>query len=59
MGSQFTIADAYLFTILSWATPLKVDLSAFPALREYQERMAARPAVRRAMVAEGLVKEAA
>jgi glutathione S-transferase len=55
-GQAFTIADAYLFTILNWAPMLKVDLSPFPALTEFQARVAARPAVHRALVAEGLVK---
>ncbi len=56
-GTAFTIADAYLFTILNWAPMLEVDLSPYPALTQFQARVAARPAVRRALVAEGLVKE--
>ena len=56
-GSTFTIADAYLFTILNWAPMLDVDLSPYPALTQFQARVAARPAVHRALVAEGLVKE--
>jgi glutathione S-transferase len=58
-GSAFTIADAYLFTILNWAPMLKVDLSPWPALQQYQARIAARPAVHAALVAEGLVLETA
>ena len=58
-GSSFTIADAYLFTILSWAPMLKVDLSPYPALTQFQARVAARPAVRRVLIDEGLVKEEA
>ena len=56
MGEEFTIADAYLFTLLRWAGPLKVDLAPFPALTQYVERIAARPAVHAALVAEGLAK---
>jgi len=56
-GATFTIADAYLFTILNWAPTLDIDLSPYPALTQFQGRVAARPAVRRALVAEGLVKE--
>jgi glutathione S-transferase len=56
-GEAFTIADAYLFTILNWAPMLKVDLAPWPALQQFQARVAARPAVHRALVAEGLVKE--
>lgn len=58
-GATFGIADGYLFTILNWAPMLKVDLSPYPALVAFQARVAARPAVRRALVAEGLVKEEA
>ena len=55
-GEQFTIADAYLFTMLRWAGPLKVDLAPWPALKQYLERVAARPAVHAVLVAEGLAK---
>jgi glutathione S-transferase len=58
-GAAFTIADAYLFTILNWAPMLKVDLAPWPALQQFQARVAARPAVHAALVAEGLVREAA
>jgi glutathione S-transferase len=57
-GEHFTSVDAYLFTVTSWANSLKVDLSAFPKLLAYQQRVAARPAVQAALVAEGLVKAA-
>lgn len=53
-GPDFSIADAYLFVVSRWATPLKVDLSAFPALLAFQDRIAARPAVQAALRAEGL-----
>lgn len=56
MGEQFTIADVYLFTILRWAGPLKVDLGGWPALTQYMDRVAARPAVHAVLVAEGLAK---
>jgi len=58
-GATFGIADAYLFTILNWAPMLEVDLSPWPALQQFQARVAARPAVHAALVAEGLVKEPA
>ncbi len=57
-GEQFSTVDAYLFTVTNWAAPLKVDLSAFPNLLAYQQRIAARPAVQASLVAEGLVKAA-
>lgn len=60
MGDQFTVADAYLFTVLNWTRVLKIDTSAFPLLNEYMERIAARPKVQEALKAEGLTaKEAA
>lgn len=55
-GNQFTVADAYLFTVLNWAGHVKLDLSPWPVLQAYQKRVAARPAVHAAMVAEGLIK---
>jgi glutathione S-transferase len=57
-GEQFSTVDAYLFTVTNWANALKVDLSAFPKLLAYQQRVAARPAVQASLVAEGLVKAA-
>jgi glutathione S-transferase len=55
-GDTFTAADAYLFTVTNWAGFVKLDLSAFPNLRAFQQRVAARPAVQAAMKAEGLTK---
>lgn len=56
MGDKFSIADAYLFTILNWARPSKFDLAKWPAIAEYHARVAARPKVQEALKAEGLVK---
>ncbi len=56
LGDTFTVADAYLFTVTSWAGAVKLDLSPFPNLRAFQDRVAARPAVKAAMKAEGLIK---
>ena len=56
MGERFTAADGYLFTMLRWARFLKVDLTRWPALVAYQERVAARPAVQAAMHEAGLSK---
>ncbi|MFM0401974.1 glutathione transferase GstA [Paraburkholderia aspalathi] len=54
---QYSVADAYAFTVLSWARMLSVDLGPYPQLSAYLARVAARPKVREAMVAEGLVRE--
>jgi glutathione S-transferase len=56
MGDKFTIADAYLFTILGWTNLFKLDMGKWPALQSYAGRIAARPAVKEAMKAEGLIK---
>jgi glutathione S-transferase len=58
-GEHFTVADAYLFTVTNWANFVKLDLAAFPNLLAFQKRVAARPAVQAAMVAEGLLPAAA
>ncbi|MGA7178708.1 MAG: glutathione transferase GstA [Thiobacillaceae bacterium] len=55
MGDTFTVADAYLFTVLGWCNLHKVDTSKWPVLNDYMARIAARPAVKAAMQAEGLV----
>lgn len=59
MGDSFTVPDAYLFTVSSWAKHVGVDLSPFPNLQAFMARMSARPAVQAALEAEGLVKKAA
>lgn len=59
MGSTFTVADAYFFTMLSWTKTVGIDLASWPALVAYQARVAARPKVRQALIAEGLLKQAA
>jgi glutathione S-transferase len=59
MGKQFTVADGYLFTMLSWADRMKFDLSAMPNLLAYKDRVAARPKVQEALSKEGLLKAAA
>jgi glutathione S-transferase len=56
MGSSFTVADAYLFVVLSWSATVGFDLAPFPKIREYMERISKRPGVRSAMKAEGLIQ---
>ncbi|MGX9741800.1 glutathione transferase GstA [Pseudocitrobacter corydidari] len=53
-GSRFTIADAYLFTVLRWAFAVKLEMSGYKNIAAYMARVAARPAVAAAMAAEGL-----
>jgi glutathione S-transferase len=55
-GDNFTVADAYLFTILGWTRHAHIDLSRWPALEAYQSRVGHRPKVQEALKAEGLIK---
>jgi glutathione S-transferase len=55
MGN-YTVADAYLFVVLSWSGHVNVSLSDWPVLQAYLGRIAARPAVQQALRAEGLAK---
>jgi glutathione S-transferase len=54
-GKQFTVADAYLFVLLNWTRPTQIDLSKWPNLVAFQKRVGARPKVKEAMQAEGLI----
>lgn len=58
-GDTFTIADAYLYTVINWAYFLGFGLDAWPVLKEYHARVTARPSVQAALEAEGLNKKAA
>lgn len=53
---DFSVADAYAFTIVNWAHPLAIPLTPYPSLRAYLDRVSQRPRVQDALVAEGLVK---
>ena len=55
VGGQFTIADAYLTTVLGWATFAKLDLAAWPNLGAYAGRMMSRPGVVTTLKAEGMM----
>lgn len=54
-GEEFTAADAYLFTVTGWARHVKLGISDLPHLQRFLIDVAARPAVREAMKAEGLL----
>ena len=56
MGSAFTAADAYFYTMLTWCGHVGIDLSKWPALGAYKTRVEQRPQVREALKAEGLLK---
>ena len=56
LGERFTVADAYLFTVLNWSGRVKVDLSKWPAVQAFHQRIFERPTVQAALEAEGLLK---
>lgn len=58
LGSEFSVADAYLFTVSNWASRTGLDLAPYPNVLAYRKRVGARPAVQAALVAEGLTKAA-
>jgi len=55
MGDDFTVADAYLFTVLGWGKYVGIELTPWPTLTAYLGRVAARPAVQATLKAEGLI----
>ena len=56
MGDNFSVADAYLFTVSNWGQFVGFDIGQWPALKAHHARVAARPKVQEALKAEGLVK---
>jgi glutathione S-transferase len=59
LGQNFSVADAYLFVVLNWANFIGRDLTAWPNVAAYVARVAARPAVHKALAAEGLIQSEA
>ncbi len=55
IGEQFTIADAYLTTVLGWAQFVKMDLSPWPNLGAYAGAAMGRPAVQATLKEEGMM----
>lgn len=49
---RFTVADAYLYTVLNWTGSTKVDLTPWPAIAAYHKRMQARPSIAKAFKEE-------
>jgi glutathione S-transferase len=56
LGDTFTVADAYLFVVSSWAVPTGIGLDRWPSVAAFVERVRSRPAVQAAMAAEGLTR---
>jgi glutathione S-transferase len=55
MGREYSVADAHLFVVSNWASWVSFDLSPYPHVVSCRERVAGRPGVDAAMMAEGLV----
>ena len=56
LAGEYSVADAYAFTIVNWANFLALPLAPYPHLKAYLERVSERPRVQEALRAEGLVK---
>lgn len=56
LGEHFGVADAYLFTVLNWTQFTLIPIDRWPSLEAYLQRVAARPAVRAALRADGLIQ---
>jgi glutathione S-transferase len=52
LGEQFSVADAYLYTVLLWMKLFSIDLNRWPAIRSYVDQIARRPHVQAAHKAE-------
>jgi glutathione S-transferase len=55
-GDAFSVADAYLYTVLNWSRIHKIDMGQWPNIQAFMARVAARPQVQAALQAEGLLK---
>ena len=54
LGSQFSVADAYAFTVVNWCSMVKIDLAPYPNVQRFMARVKDRPKVQEALQAEGL-----
>lgn len=52
VGDRFSVADAYLYVVLSWLEIFKIDINQWPVLAAHHARVAARPSVQAAREAE-------
>ena len=54
MGEQFTVADAYLFTVSCWIEAAGLDIRQWKALDQYRQKIASRPSVKEVLAEEGM-----
>ena len=59
LAGRFSVADAYLFVMLTWARHVALDLEPYPALAAYRDRLQSRPSVARALGEEFTLFKAA
>jgi len=52
LGTEYSVADAYLFTLTQWLPAHGIDSRQFPRVQAHLERMLERPAVQGALAAE-------
>lgn len=55
LGDTYSIADAHLYVVSNWASWTQFDLSSYPSVLAFRERVGSRPAVIAALTTEGLV----
>ncbi|MFY7992483.1 MAG: glutathione transferase GstA [Bacteriovoracaceae bacterium] len=55
LGKNYSVADAYMFTCLSWAGHVGMNFKNWPNLEKYLERVGSRPAVVKTLKEEGLL----
>ena len=55
LGAEFSVADAYAFTVMNWGQWVGIDIKQWPNIAAYMERVGSRPAVQAALKKEGLI----
>lgn len=55
---RFSVADAYLTTVLNWSRATRIDLTAWPVVHAYYRRMLQRPSIAKAVAEERVLYEA-
>lgn len=56
LGEGFSVADAYLYTVLLWTRFFAMDLDRWPSLVSYMERVGSRTSVKEAIASEAATK---
>ncbi len=55
LGKEFSVADAYAFTVMNWGQWVGLDIKPWKNITAYMERVGARPGVQAALKKEGLL----